>query len=282
MAVFERERFADQEIVVDGNQYEACTFTNCVLVFEGGEPPLFERCTFRTIKIELRGAAARTTNYLNALFTSGMPDEVESVLVDIKTGMVDLPDIPAPCDAASNGDNFGRVGAYALVILVVVLWLFGMHVWGFIYQPNNTLNDGDFLRTEIDFDQVPALPASLAAQYDGLKDEQLANIELLQWENQMEGIAIIPVDQAMSILLEQGFPEATDTGVGLVPADIYEPVEGVTEPPERGGVDEMNDMDATDDADAPADDADAPADDADAPADEEDDADDSATDEGVS
>jgi hypothetical protein len=56
---------------LDGNTYRSCAFTGCHLVYEGGVPPIFDKCEFHECRFELSGAAANTVAFLKATAAPG-------------------------------------------------------------------------------------------------------------------------------------------------------------------------------------------------------------------
>lgn len=110
-----------------------------------------------------------------------------------------------PCPAENTGEHYGKLALYALALIAVVVWIFGLYVYGFIIQPMDALasNPLEPLVSEVSFDLIPALPDTLAEAYDVLRDEQIARIESFQWVDQAAGIASIPVEDAFEILIEQ-------------------------------------------------------------------------------
>jgi hypothetical protein len=46
MAQYLYEVFVGQQLSVDGDDYHTCCFKNCILNYEGGEPPRFVDCAF--------------------------------------------------------------------------------------------------------------------------------------------------------------------------------------------------------------------------------------------
>lgn len=207
---YENERFINQEITVDGNIYDNCHFENCVLMFEGGDNPVFNNCTFQNIKVQLKGQAAQTANYLSSLMASGLPQQVETVLGDVRSGFMLLPDRPSPPPAVNTGTHYGRLAIYAGFAVIFVLWFFGMYVYSSVARPYWQLEDGKPLIREVSFDLIPALPDSLSAEYDRIRDEQLAQLSQIGVND--EGGVTIPVDDAVEQMLANGgFPVGSDT-----------------------------------------------------------------------
>ncbi len=208
MAMIEKQTFKNQEVVLDGNTYTACTFDNATLVFQGGDAPSFNKCTFRNIKVQLKGQAAATTGYLGVLYRSGLPDEVEDVLDKIEAGVPLLPDKPDPPPAVNTGSNYARLGLLAVPFIVATVWFLGIWAYGRIIGPLNTLEDGNFLQTEVSFDLIPVLPESLAESYDLISEAQLEQINTFGTSE--DGTSTIPVEEAFDRVIAQYGGEASD------------------------------------------------------------------------
>ncbi|NDJ59787.1 MAG: hypothetical protein GYB67_01610 [Chloroflexi bacterium] len=214
MANFLRERFADTEISVDGNQYEACTFTNVTLLFGGGEPPSFARCTFTNVRVQLTGQAAETTTYLNALYRSGATQAVDMALERAERGFFLLPEHPEPCPALNEGNHYGRLAIYAGVVALVVGWYFIIYLVGYFIQPYAILDadPAEPVISEVSFDLIPSLPDDLAATYDMMRDTQLAQLAVYEFITDTEelgnrefGVVRIPIDAAFDVLLDPNY-----------------------------------------------------------------------------
>lgn len=237
MASYERQRFTNQEIQVDGNAFSACEFDNCVLVFEGGAVPSFTNCTFRNIKIQLVGAAAKTTSYLSNLYESGLPEEVETVLHNAEAGVPLMPDRPNPPPAANMGTNIGRLIVGVGVSGGIIAWVFIMYLTGWVTIPMERLEAGEPLIYEVDFALIPRLPDSLAEQYDLLRDNQLEQLTVYEWADESANLARIPVEEAFTILLEN---DAFRTGDDVQASGMM--------PEPAPAEDDAGDMGETDDA----------------------------------
>lgn len=88
MADHKTETFENRSIVLDGNDYEDCTFRNCTLIYQGGASPkllnnYLENCTW-----QFQDAAERTVNFLKGLY-HGLGQEgrvlVEATFRNIRT-----------------------------------------------------------------------------------------------------------------------------------------------------------------------------------------------------
>ena len=78
MASQSNETFKNGRIDVDGEQFNACKFISCVVVYRGGQLPSFDHCTFEDSKIEFANAADRTLMLIKAMAQRG--SGVESLI----------------------------------------------------------------------------------------------------------------------------------------------------------------------------------------------------------
>ncbi len=70
MATFTREMFKDRTEVLDGNVYDHCTFTNCVLIYRGGDLPQMTQTQVDACQWRLEDPAGRTLALLRGLAQS--------------------------------------------------------------------------------------------------------------------------------------------------------------------------------------------------------------------
>jgi hypothetical protein len=71
MATFQDVTRENETIVLDGNEFIACKFQNCQLVYRGGEMPRLQHCHFTQCSWHLEEAAQRTVRFLRAVYHSG-------------------------------------------------------------------------------------------------------------------------------------------------------------------------------------------------------------------
>ncbi|MEM9953256.1 MAG: hypothetical protein AAF846_16745 [Chloroflexota bacterium] len=105
---------------------------------------------------------------------------------------------PQSPPASHFGTHHVRVLVIIAVVIAVHVWFFGVYVYGWVFQPFQTLEDGDFISTQVDFSLIPALPDALAESYDLTREEQLAQLTGGE-ENTLS------IDNAKAFVLEQGF-----------------------------------------------------------------------------
>jgi hypothetical protein len=65
------KRFDKQTVELDGQDFEACTFVDCDLVYRGGDPPGLANNTFVTCRFRLDGAALRTIMFFREMYACG-------------------------------------------------------------------------------------------------------------------------------------------------------------------------------------------------------------------
>lgn len=73
MPAFHKHHFEGADETLDGNKYRACTFTNCRLVFRGGQPPTLVGCGFTGCTWVFEDAAARTLQFLRGMYHGMCP-----------------------------------------------------------------------------------------------------------------------------------------------------------------------------------------------------------------
>jgi hypothetical protein len=71
MAEFTDENFEGQRVDLDGNRYTRCNFTNCTIVYSGGDIPILSHCNFYSENWRFEGPAERTLTLLQAFSQAG-------------------------------------------------------------------------------------------------------------------------------------------------------------------------------------------------------------------
>lgn len=212
MATLQNETFKNQNVVVDGHRFERCTFTNCGLIYEGGELPTFDRCKFKSVNIQLAGSALRTTQYLSGMYQGGMAKPVEAVLTRLETTGADLTgQRPRPYNPVYTGTNWGRLAGYSGLLLFVTVLLLAAFFYGLQYAPFNQVLRGDTprpLTVQRTYNIMPGLPVELGETYAEITAAQKDMLNSYGWVDEANGIAHIPISQAMDLLLEQGLSQA--------------------------------------------------------------------------
>ena len=209
MSTHRNEKFANQDVVIDGNRYEGCVFSNSTLVYGGGELPAFVNCTFRQTGLRLTDVAQQTTTYLSLLNATELRPAVGKLLGQVERGALASSQRPSPPTPLATGRNYGQLAGIGLSLMAVAIVL-GVALWyGFIYFPTNVTLNADPaqpLYREPLMAQMPALPDSLSASYDQIRADQIDRISTYGWVDEQAGIAKIPVDVAAELIVEQGLP----------------------------------------------------------------------------
>lgn len=81
----EDRSYTFEEVVIDGNSYLRCSFTNCRLVYSGGEIPMFNDCEFRDSTVAFADQAKLTLLTMNMMYRSGFDDVIEFYLNEVRT-----------------------------------------------------------------------------------------------------------------------------------------------------------------------------------------------------
>lgn len=68
MAKHVGEKFADQRVVLDEDEFYECTFTRCQLVYQGGERAYIVGCRMEQCRFDFEGSAGRTLLFLQAMY----------------------------------------------------------------------------------------------------------------------------------------------------------------------------------------------------------------------
>lgn len=205
MTTFQNQAFRDETVEVDGNIYEGCTFTNSSLVYMGGDLPSFNRCEFEGVNIQLQGGAYMTLKYLTGLYHGGFSDLVENALVDIERQSTPMPDRRE--NSQETGTNYAQLAFLNVLLIVITIGIVAALIFGFLtYPEEQVLEENEPLREEISFDLMPVLPDELAVSYDDLRDGQLTQLNSFTWVDEGNGIVSIPVEEAKTLILENGPP----------------------------------------------------------------------------
>jgi hypothetical protein len=87
MSRHEDQTFKDQRIVLDGNEYQRCTFDNCEIVIDATGDKTIIDCKFIGCRWDLDGPAQRTVKDLARLYQMpGMKDVIEGLFDMIRQG----------------------------------------------------------------------------------------------------------------------------------------------------------------------------------------------------
>jgi hypothetical protein len=207
VATFQNEVFREQRVVVDGNRYESCAFIYCTIVYTGGELPAFLHCRFRKTKIRLEDRAHNTTQYLNRLRKVGLDGAVDRVLLGMQKKTLPLATKPAPPPALNTGRNYRELFTY-MGVMVGVAALLVLALWyGFLVRPDQVLaRPGTPLTASSQLRAMPDLPEDLDQYYDDWYGQQSEQLGSYGWIDQSGGVARIPIEKAMELLVAEGLP----------------------------------------------------------------------------
>jgi len=81
---FEKQTFADTSIVIDGNEYVGCRFSQCEIIFAGGSLPNLTNNSFTDCRWTFDGPAGRTVQFMKALYEGGGKGLVEATFDNIR------------------------------------------------------------------------------------------------------------------------------------------------------------------------------------------------------
>jgi hypothetical protein len=86
MALHEGATFTNERVVLDGNDYRNCTFTNCHMVFNGTAPVSLHGISFISCQWTFDGPAGLTINFMTALYHAGMKELIDGTFENIRHG----------------------------------------------------------------------------------------------------------------------------------------------------------------------------------------------------
>lgn len=70
MALHQDQAFLSERVLMDGNEFRRCTFTDCQLVFRGEQPFVLDQCMIQDPEWVLDGPAANTIQFLTTAYHS--------------------------------------------------------------------------------------------------------------------------------------------------------------------------------------------------------------------
>jgi hypothetical protein len=92
------------EVAIDGNEYDGCTFNQAVLVYSGGAHPSFHNCALNGCTVRFSGAAERTLRLMRSFSTSELKQVAAKIILDLFDG-------PATGNAAGQADTQAGPGS---------------------------------------------------------------------------------------------------------------------------------------------------------------------------
>ena len=91
MAQHQGETFTNETVVLDGNDYLNCTFTNCEIVFRGTASVSLHGINFNDCRWTFDGPAGLTINFMTALYQAGVTELIDGTFENIRRGVVQPP-----------------------------------------------------------------------------------------------------------------------------------------------------------------------------------------------
>ncbi|CAH6896211.1 conserved hypothetical protein [Vibrio chagasii] len=88
MAIFKDSQFVGQKVHLDGNSFEGCKMTKCILIYAASGPIDMNNCELNDCQWEFSGAAADTLGFLSAMyheFGEAGQETVEATFEQIKS-----------------------------------------------------------------------------------------------------------------------------------------------------------------------------------------------------
>jgi hypothetical protein len=105
MAKHLKKTFTKQTVVLDGNEFDQCTFDGCILEYQGLRPVAMTTNTMTQCEWSFKGPAANAVQFMSALYQSGSSGAqlVEATFNGIR-GLVPTPTGPkgVPSSASLN------------------------------------------------------------------------------------------------------------------------------------------------------------------------------------
>ncbi len=86
MALHQGEAFSNEMVVLDGNDYLNCTFTNCEIVFRGTASVTLNGLYLNDCRWTFDGPAGLTINFMTALYQAGVTDLIDQTFENIRRG----------------------------------------------------------------------------------------------------------------------------------------------------------------------------------------------------
>jgi hypothetical protein len=86
MAQYQGATFTNETVVLDGNDYHNCTFTNCEIVFRATGTVSLHGVTANGCRWTFEGAAGLTVKFLTALYQGGFSEMVDMTIDNIRRG----------------------------------------------------------------------------------------------------------------------------------------------------------------------------------------------------
>ncbi len=94
MAQYQGATFTNETVVLDGNDYRNCTFTDCVIVFRGTAAVSLNGVTANNCRWTFEGAAGLTVKFMTALYQGGFSEMIDLTIENIRRGSHQQPGAP--------------------------------------------------------------------------------------------------------------------------------------------------------------------------------------------
>lgn len=88
---YEKEKFSNENIALDFNQFIECEFVDCKLIYRGYGPVDLEGCSFRNVQWIFSDAAGNTIKFMAGIYSGageGGKKLIEDTFKNIKTGNI--------------------------------------------------------------------------------------------------------------------------------------------------------------------------------------------------
>jgi hypothetical protein len=86
MALYQDRTFTNETVVLDGNDYRNCTFTDCVIVFRATAVVSMNGVTTNNCRWTFEGAAELTVKFMTALYQGGFSEMIDMTIDNIRRG----------------------------------------------------------------------------------------------------------------------------------------------------------------------------------------------------
>lgn len=97
-----------------------------------------------------------------------------------------------------------------LAVLAVVAALVAFGLFQFLYRRPQLVPPNPMAAEQQEFPTEPRLEANPAAGYQELRSTEQQRLDSYGWVDREKGIVHIPIERAMEIQLERGFPTRTE------------------------------------------------------------------------
>ncbi len=119
------------------------------------------------------------------------------------------PDLPAHAGHETTDASALYVGLFALGLAVMIALVLPFLVWLF-WRFEASAERADPIKSPIAADQLPPAPrlqAQPSADLAKLRRDEDERLGSYKWIDQQQGIVQLPIDRAMDLLAQRGFPE---------------------------------------------------------------------------